>query len=215
VASRVSLPTIPALGSGEALPIGFVFIAVVNTDPNTLLGYGTWASIGSGRVLVGVNASDSDFDAAEKTGGAKTVASTGTVAAPVFTGSALGTHLHGVGTYAVAAHAAHTHAYTEVPNHVHVQNAPTSASGGAVLYALDTNASGSTSAGISTANPTGGVASGTTGNPSASLTHTPSGSSEAVSAGTPAGTNNAPAYTGTASSVVQPFLCVYFWKRTA
>lgn len=82
---------------------------------------------------------------------------------------------------------AHDHTYTQVPNHVHPQNAPTSASGGAVLYALDTNASGSTSAGISTANNTSGVATGTTatnaagatdnagtgatGNPSATLTH--------------------------------------------
>lgn len=60
-------------------PIGSVFLSVVSTDPAILLGIGTWAAIGAGRVLVGYNASDTDFNAAEKTGGAKTVASAGTV----------------------------------------------------------------------------------------------------------------------------------------
>lgn len=60
----------------DAFPIGSVFIAVVSTNPATLLGYGTWAALGAGRVLVGVDPSDPDFDAAEKTSGAKTVALT-------------------------------------------------------------------------------------------------------------------------------------------
>jgi len=68
-------------------------------------------------------------------------------------------------------HAAHTHAYTEVPNHVHPQNVPSSASGGSILIGLDTNASGSTASGLSTANNTSGVSSGTTGDPSAALAH--------------------------------------------
>ena len=44
-----------------------------------MLGYGTWSAFGAGRVLVGYNGSDTDFNAAEKTGGAKTVASNVTV----------------------------------------------------------------------------------------------------------------------------------------
>jgi hypothetical protein len=59
-------------GGGPAFPVGSVFIAVVSTDPATLLGYGTWAAFGAGRVMVGYDAGDTDFDAAEKTSGAKT-----------------------------------------------------------------------------------------------------------------------------------------------
>ena len=38
----------------------------------TLLGFGTWSSFGEGRVLIGIDSSDSDFDSAEETGGSKT-----------------------------------------------------------------------------------------------------------------------------------------------
>jgi hypothetical protein len=60
------------LSSSVAFPIGSVFIAVVSTNPATLLGYGTWAAFGAGRVLVGLDAGDVDFDVVEETGGAKT-----------------------------------------------------------------------------------------------------------------------------------------------
>lgn len=62
----------PAAPGGEAFPVGAVFIAVVSTDPATLLGYGTWSAFGAGKVMVGLDSGDTDFDAAEETGGAKT-----------------------------------------------------------------------------------------------------------------------------------------------
>ena len=46
--------------------------ASVSTNPATLLGFGTWAAFGAGRVMVGLDSSDTDFDSAEETGGAKT-----------------------------------------------------------------------------------------------------------------------------------------------
>lgn len=83
----VSAATAPVL---EVWPIGSVFIAVVSTNPATLLGYGTWSAIAAGRVLVGLDSGDTDFDTAEETGGAKTVQAS----AQTFTGSALAGHTH-------------------------------------------------------------------------------------------------------------------------
>src|SRR3990172_2295985 len=93
-----------------AWPIGSVFLSVVSTDPAVLLGGGVWTQIASGRMLVGQNGGDTDFDAAEEVGGAKT-------------SSALLAHTHGIDDLG------HTHiqdAHTHVQEtHTHVQNAHT------------------------------------------------------------------------------------------
>lgn len=55
-------------------PVGSIYTnATSSTNPGTLLGRGTWSAFGAGRVMVGYNASDTDFDTAEETGGAKTI----------------------------------------------------------------------------------------------------------------------------------------------
>jgi hypothetical protein len=182
-----------APGGSEAFPVGAVFIGVVSTDPATLLGYGTWSAIAAGRVLVGRDAGDVDFDVAEETGGAKTVASAGTVAAPTLSGS-------------TAAEAAHTHTYTQVPNHVHglstiLRSATTGAATTQVARTSDTTSTADAT--LKTDNPDGGVAQGTTA----------AGSSHSHGTGTLAA--SAPAFTGSATSVVQPYFVVYMWKRTA
>lgn len=53
-------------------PVGSIYInAGATTNPATLLGFGTWAAFGAGRVMVGLNGSDPLFDALEETGGSK------------------------------------------------------------------------------------------------------------------------------------------------
>ncbi|GHV24582.1 hypothetical protein FACS189465_1950 [Clostridia bacterium] len=51
-------------------PIGAIFLSVNSTNPATYFG-GTWVSWGTGRVPVGVDTNDSDFNTAEETGGSK------------------------------------------------------------------------------------------------------------------------------------------------
>jgi hypothetical protein len=53
-------------------PIGSIYInATSASNPNTLLGFGTWTAFGAGRVMVGLDAGDALFDTAEETGGSK------------------------------------------------------------------------------------------------------------------------------------------------
>lgn len=52
-------------------PVGSIFISTSSANPATTMG-GTWTRYGQGRVLVGVNESDTDFSTAGKTGGEKT-----------------------------------------------------------------------------------------------------------------------------------------------
>jgi hypothetical protein len=74
-------------------PVGSIYINATNsTNPGTLLGFGTWAAFGAGRVPVGFDSTNALFDTAEETGGsadAITVSHTHT-----FTGTALPTHTH-------------------------------------------------------------------------------------------------------------------------
>ena len=72
---QVSFSTLSGVTAtiSNAYTVGSIYMNCSNaTNPGTLLGFGTWASFGAGRVLVGLDSSDSDFDGAEETGGSKT-----------------------------------------------------------------------------------------------------------------------------------------------
>jgi hypothetical protein len=100
-----------------AWPVGSVFISVVSTNPATLLGLGTWVAFGAGRVLVGLDAGDPDFDAAEKTGGAKT---------------------HQLSVNELPAH---NHTVTD-PGHTHLTQRYPTATGASTGFTIDTSMSG-------------------------------------------------------------------------
>jgi hypothetical protein len=80
-------------------PIGSIKITTVNPNPGTYLG-GTWAAWGSGRVPVGVDAGQTEFDAPEETGGSKiaNLAHTHTIAHT----HPMGAHTHALNTSANA-----------------------------------------------------------------------------------------------------------------
>jgi len=111
------------------------------TISGTLLGFGTWVSFGTGKVIVGYDASDSDFDALQETGGSKT----------------------------------HTLTTAELPSHTHTVSIPSSENGGSSNdHALfpDSTSSGET------------------------FTTAATGS-------------------GSAHTIVQPYIVAYMWRRTA
>lgn len=65
--------TLNAAALAQIYPVGSIYTnAAVSTNPATLLGFGTWTAFGSGRVLVGVDAAQTEFDTLGETGGAKT-----------------------------------------------------------------------------------------------------------------------------------------------
>lgn len=119
-------------------PVGSIYISVVSTNPAELFGLGTWVAFGAGRCIVGVDAGDSDFDASEKTSGAKTV------------------------TLTDQQIPAHTHAVND-PGHTHVQGAASLATGGLVGSTPDSSTNTRVNSGYATSSATTGVTAGNTG----------------------------------------------------
>ena len=62
----------PGEGGGFEFPVGWVLMSFVDVNPATFLGYGTWAKALAGRVFVGQDAGQTEFDTLKETGGAKT-----------------------------------------------------------------------------------------------------------------------------------------------
>ena len=70
-AYETRLAALEAKVPDEIYPVGSIYIGVNNTNPGTLFG-GTWTSFGTGKTLVGVDTSQTEFDTVEETGGEKT-----------------------------------------------------------------------------------------------------------------------------------------------
>lgn len=85
--------------AGAAYPVGSIYMSVTNTNPSAFFG-GTWVAWGTGRVPVGVNASDTNFATVEKTGGASTV---------TLSTAQIPSHSHGKGTLAADSGGTHKH----------------------------------------------------------------------------------------------------------
>jgi|TARA_R110000803_G_scaffold31016_8_gene69560 hypothetical protein len=57
----------------KVYPVGSIYLSVLAANPSTLFG-GTWVAFGTGKMLVGIDSADTDFDTLEETGGAKSAA---------------------------------------------------------------------------------------------------------------------------------------------
>lgn len=166
-------------------PVGSIYVnATSSANPSTLLGFGTWEAFGAGRVMVGLNGSDADFDTAEETGGSKTVTSTGSISGTVGNTSLT---------------------EAQMPKHWHRMVGPfgtTNVQGGEFGY---------------------GNYGGGTPDDTAFAYGTWSAGGDAASGSTTTGTSNGDphthsfsgTFTGNATSVVQPYVVVRMWKRTA
>lgn len=70
---KAAVDAIPSVDLSAVYPVGSVYInASVATNPATLLGFGTWEAFGAGRVMVGLDAGQTEFDTIGETGGSKT-----------------------------------------------------------------------------------------------------------------------------------------------
>jgi len=126
-----------------AYPVGAIFTTTTayanSAAVVSAIGGTTWVAFGAGKVLVGLDSGDSDFDTAEETGGAKT----------------------------------HTLTISEMPAHTHSYDKQVTSTDALSIHDISRVTGGNT-----------GATTGSTGD-------------------------------GGAHTIVQPYIVVYFWKRTA
>ena len=181
--------TIPQTSILQAYPVGSIYMSVVETNPAELFG-GTWEAISPGRVLIGAGVSDFNINYIP--------GNTGGVTSRTLTSSNIPKHTHTVEIKNTAA--THNHR-NGVYDEVAPGNGPLSSNYGAIkMYPTSTQrvmSADESSFGTSTL-----LYMGYTSETSAVHTHE-------VTVG----------YYGakepTEISVMQPYLVVYMWKRTA
>jgi hypothetical protein len=176
-AAAISLATI--------YPVGSIYTSTVSTSPATLFGFGTWVAYGSGRVLI---SQDATYPAGT-TGGAATVASSGSIS-----GTVGGTSL----------------TEAQMPKHYHQMAGPE-------FYPQDASSYPQNSTGF-WRNFFGGTPDDS-GQAYGTFSTGGSASSGSQNTGTSNGNSHdhsfSGSFTGSATSVVQPYISVYMWNRTA
>lgn len=200
--------------------IGKLIFDTENINPVTYLGFGTWELWGQGRVPVGINPNDSDFNTVEKTGGEKTHKLTVAELAShthTFTGSAH-THTYAKTNSPTGGPSTNTSGSTvlttnQIPSHSHIlsngnNNVIAEGEGGDKAY-ITTTGQGYRKTKIAS---TGGGQGHT--HTLSSHTHTTSTTSTNTGSTTQGGTNSNTG-SNTAHNNLQPYITCYIWKRIA
>lgn len=208
-------------------PVGSIYMSVNNVNPSTLFTGTTWAAWGSGRVPVGVDTDNTNFNSVEKTGGSDTV--TLTEAQMPSHHHVVGAHSHGVGTLTASNNGAHTHTATTSINSAgdHIHTASNGASYIAVKEGSYNNSTkittGSGSYYGAIGNTAGGISRiGMSTNGNHTHTATTTTKSDGVHSHPIVGTtanseafNSGDTGSGQAHNNLQPYITCYMWKRTS
>lgn len=220
--------------SAALYPVGSIYMSTSSTNPSKFMGFGTWEPWGSGRVPVGIDKNDSNFNKVEKTGGSKTHA---------LTIKEIPSHTHGMNdhTHSIANHTHslanhvhdlnnHTHSTPDhthsTPDHTHTyvdyhphDTAFEWATKSSTASGVAVSAKGSSSRTIvaSGGGTTGSSGTGVTGAASGNTGAGGAGNTGAGGAGNTGGAsgNTTATGSGSAHNNLQPYVTCYMWKRTA
>lgn len=166
-------------------PVGSIYISTTSTNPGTIFG-GTWVQWGAGRVPIGINTSDTNFNTVEKTGGSKT---------HTITASEMPSHSHSIPALSGTAASAGSHSHR-------LKRANAGQTDFSTLGEFTNRTSGKEPL-QQAGNYTWDVISPTTTSAGA---HTHTVSTTASTTGNKG--------SGTAMNILQPYIVCYMWKRT-
>ena len=189
-------------------PVGCIYESTSSTHPNTLFAGTNWSVFGQGKMLVGLDSNDGDFNSTNDSGGSKTV---------TLTENQIPSHDHD-DTFAVATVGNHSHedtfAVTAVGNHSHNFTDYT--------YQESVNQGGDSNAGMSQ-----GKGSGDTDNdnyparPRSATTESAGGHGHSLTGSVSGAGGHGHTLTGSVNNAgggqphdnMPPYTVVYRWKR--
>ncbi|WP_347256437.1 phage tail spike protein [Anaerostipes sp. PC18] len=173
-------------------PVGSIYISVNNANPASFFG-GSWTAFATGRTIVGVDTSQGEFNAVEKSGGHKELQS----------------HAHGLNNHV---HSLNNHTHS-VPNHVHTMQGA-----GNHFHYLGINKS-AVQKGTSYNKPNNfesgstSYKSNTTGNHAHTMNSSGTCTTGGNSGNTGGNSGNTTSAGGGNAGNLQPYITVYMWKR--
>lgn len=192
-------------------PVGCIYESTSSTNPSTLFPGTTWSSFGQGKMLVGLDPNDSDFNSTSDTGGSKTV---------TLTEAQMPSHDHD-DTFATSGAGSHSHSVTGTAasggSHSHGTNLRFGDDSAAIVAGKTTVTAGRMV--LSTGDVGGRYGHNTSNQGNNTTTH--NGHTHSVSGTAATVSNHTHTITGSVSNAgggqahdnMPPYVVVYRWKR--